>query len=66
MNSLEKLLYVVEMKTFNKNEHIFSQGKEATGFYIIFKGEVIATHTLKSTYKERLDLNYNKNICLVN
>ena len=57
LNSLEKLLYVVDLKTFNKNEHIFNQEWEASGFYIIFKGEVVITHTLKSSYKERLNLN---------
>ena len=54
--SLEKLLYAVEMKTITKNEQIITQGKDSNGFYIIFKGEVLITHKLKSKYKEKLDI----------
>ena len=31
------------------------QDRDATGFYIIFQGEVLITHKLKSTYKEKLN-----------
>jgi len=54
LNSLEKLLYVAEMRTFSKNEKVFNQDDEADGFYIIFKGDVLITHTIHKKYTERL------------
>lgn len=56
LKSLERLLYVLEMKTFSKGEHIFSQGDSAKGFYIIFKGDVLITHKLNAKYREKLDV----------
>lgn len=58
--SLEKLLYVAEMKTWSKKEHIFSQEEEANGFYIVFKGDVLVTYKLHKSYKEKLA--FDKNI----
>jgi CRP-like cAMP-binding protein len=54
LKSLEKLLYVAEMKTLSKNEKVFHQGDEANGFYIIFKGDVLITHKIHKSYKEKL------------
>jgi CRP-like cAMP-binding protein len=54
LNSLEKLLYVAEMKTLSKREHVFCQGDDAKGFYIVFKGEVLVTYKLHKNYKEKL------------
>lgn len=54
LKSLEKLLYVAEMQTLSKNEHIFNQGDKANGFYIVFKGDVLITHKIIKKYKEKL------------
>ena len=53
--SLEKLLYVVDMITIPKDEYIITQGNEANGFYIIFKGEALIKHKIVSSYKEKLN-----------
>ena len=61
LNSLEKLLYVVEMKTFAKDEHIFTQGDEAKGFYIVFRGDVLISHKIWKRYKEKLEIDWYLN-----
>ena len=56
LKSLERLLYVLEMKTFSKGERVFTQGEEATGFYIIFKGDVLITHKINARYRQKLEV----------
>ena len=58
LNSLEKLLYSAEMKTLSKNEHIFSQGDEANGFYIVFRGDILISYKIKNYYYEKLAFDY--------
>lgn len=59
LKSLEKLLYVAEMRTLPKDEDIFTQGEDAEGFYIVFKGDVLVTYTIRKSYYERLAFDKN-------
>lgn len=57
LNSLEKLFKLIELKTYTRNQPIYKEGDEVTGFYLIFEGDIKKTKLVESEFKNNLDIN---------
>lgn len=55
--SLRKLFYLIELKIYSRNQHIYKAGDEVNGFFLIYNGEVSLSTKIEQKVKKKLDIN---------